>query len=347
MSATTKNYFSYYLLPAACAFCSGSAWQINSMARHDTLLADTFAAALIRLLAVGSAAVVLILICQWLTCRVIKAFAQGEQREAGWQRSDMLASLVLLLPLTGAFGFRFDATGLLIMLLVFSFCKLWAGWKYVQRETREHLVHQGLWLPLVFLLSGFAALIYQVVWQRYLLVLLGVNIESVTLVVSVFMAGLGLGALGGGALTLCYRDSRRLLTFFLGCELAIGLCGFASGFWFDWLEANAGWSGAAIKVAAMFYLSVPTLLMGATLPLLVAYLKQYHLDTGKAVGWLYCGSTLGSAIACFVTVHLLFIWLGLQGSLLVAVATNLIVIALALKAGRRFAVVLPPGGSNA
>jgi len=53
-------------------------------------------------------------------------------------------------------------------------------------------------LCVLFFFSGFPALIYQLVWQRALFRIFGVNIESVTIVVTAFMLGLGLGGLAGG-----------------------------------------------------------------------------------------------------------------------------------------------------
>ena len=50
----------------------------------------------------------------------------------------------------------------------------------------------------IFVLSGFAALIYQVAWQRALFSVYGLNVESVTVVVTAFMLGLGVGSLAGG-----------------------------------------------------------------------------------------------------------------------------------------------------
>ena len=55
-----------------------------------------------------------------------------------------------------------------------------------------------LWICAVFLLSGFAALLYQIVWQRALYAIYGINIESVTMIVTAFMLGLGIGSLVGG-----------------------------------------------------------------------------------------------------------------------------------------------------
>src|SRR5215475_4851554 len=56
-------------------------------------------------------------------------------------------------------------------------------------------------LLLLFFISGIPALIYQLTWQRALFRIFGVNIESVTIVVTAFMLGLGLGSLAGGWLS--------------------------------------------------------------------------------------------------------------------------------------------------
>src|SRR5258708_36704827 len=56
-------------------------------------------------------------------------------------------------------------------------------------------------LCILFFFSGFPALIYQLTWQRSLFRIFGVNSESVTIVVTAFMVGLGLGSLAGGWLS--------------------------------------------------------------------------------------------------------------------------------------------------
>src|SRR5690349_24823288 len=82
------------------------------------------------------------------------------------------------------------------------------------------------WFYLLFFLSGFPALIYQIVWQRTLFAIYGVNIESVTVVVSAFMLGLGLGSLAGGRISR--RPTAPLLLLFGGIELGIAAYGVAS-----------------------------------------------------------------------------------------------------------------------
>src|SRR6266581_4417876 len=72
---------------------------------------------------------------------------------------------------------------------------------------------------LLFFLSGFPALLYQIVWQRALFTLYGVNVESVTMIVTVFMLGLGLGSLAGGRLST--RKGLHLLLAFGLIELGV------------------------------------------------------------------------------------------------------------------------------
>src|ERR1700733_10314371 len=82
------------------------------------------------------------------------------------------------------------------------------------------------WPYLFFFVSGFPALLYQIVWQRALFTLYGVNIESVTMVVTAFMLGLGLGSLLGGIVSRYQRWS--LLEIFGIVELLVGLYGIIS-----------------------------------------------------------------------------------------------------------------------
>src|ERR1700693_218192 len=81
------------------------------------------------------------------------------------------------------------------------------------------------WPCLFFFLSGFPALLYQIVWQRALFTIYGVNIESVTVIVTAFMLGLGLGSLGGGWLS---NRAVPLLAVFGAVELGISVFGLFS-----------------------------------------------------------------------------------------------------------------------
>jgi spermidine synthase len=173
----------------------------------------------------------------------------------------------------------------------------------------------------VFLLSGFAALVYQVVWQRALFTIFGVNIESVTLVVTVFMLGLGLGSLAGGALSK--RGARSLLLWFSAIELAIATFGVISLDLFERVgEATLAASTLLTGIATFLLLLPPTLMMGSTLPLLVTFAVMRSGNVGRSVGLLYFVNTLGSAFAAFATVLFLMRTLGQQRSVFVAAALN-------------------------
>lgn len=180
------------------------------------------------------------------------------------------------------------------------------------------------WLYLLFFLSGFPALIYQIVWQRTLFAIYGVNMESVTVVVSAFMLGLGLGSLAGGRVSR--YPAAPLLLLFGGVELGIAVYGASSLPLFHRVAAfTAGAPPLETGLISFALVLLPTVLMGATLPLLVAQLVKLSGNVGRSVGMLYSVNTLGSAVACFVAALVTMRYLGMSGSVAVAAALNTLV----------------------
>ena len=176
----------------------------------------------------------------------------------------------------------------------------------------------------LFFLSGFPALIYQIVWQRALFTFYGVNIESVTVIVTAFMLGLGFGSLAGG--TLSKLERLPLLPVFGAIEIGIGLFGvFSLSLFHRVALVSAGASAPKTGLITMSMLLVPTLLMGATLPLLVTYLVRVTHNVGESVGVLYAANTFGSATACIIAASLTMRLLGESGSVRMAAALNIIV----------------------
>jgi spermidine synthase len=176
----------------------------------------------------------------------------------------------------------------------------------------------------VFCTTGFAALLYQVVWQRVLYATFGVNVEAVTTVVAAFLAGLGVGSILGGR--LAKRSAPVLLLSCGMIELAIGIFGLFSLGFFRWvgsltLGLPAIERGATMAAAVM----LPTTLMGASLPLLVSYLVPSTGNVGRTVGLLYFINTAGSAFAALAAVLLLLGNFGETSSVRVAAALNLLV----------------------
>jgi predicted membrane-bound spermidine synthase len=181
-----------------------------------------------------------------------------------------------------------------------------------------------VWVPIVFAASGFAALIYQVVWQRVLYAWFGVNVEAVTIVVSAFLAGLGAGSLAGGRLAV--GTQRDLLRKFGLTELAIAGIGLGSiGFFKAVGTLTLGLSPTSRGIVLAATAMLPTTLMGATLPILVEYVVQRTGNVGRAVGRLYFVNTAGSAIAAFAAVLLMLGNMGEWGSVRIAAVVNLLV----------------------
>lgn len=183
---------------------------------------------------------------------------------------------------------------------------------------------QYSWVYILFFFSGFPALIYQIVWQRSLFEIYGVNIESVTIVVTAFMLGLGLGSLFGGYLSK--MPQVPLLMVFGVVELGIAAYGLVSLKVFHTVAIfTAGHSTLTTGAVSFLLVLLPTILMGATLPLLVEHLVRASSNVGHSVGILYFVNTLGSAAACFLAVVVLMRALGQSGSVRVAAFINIVI----------------------
>ena len=185
-------------------------------------------------------------------------------------------------------------------------------------------------LPLsaaAFFASGFAALLYQVIWQRLLVLFSGADLYSVTIIVASFMGGMGVGHLAGGH--VADRVSPRTSLFcFAGAELAIALFGFFSrGLYYDFLYNRFGAAqipAPALALLLFISLLVPTFFMGASLPLLSRALASRLERAASVIGILYGVNTLGAATGALVSTWVLLPRLGLDGSIRVGVVFNVL-----------------------
>ena len=179
----------------------------------------------------------------------------------------------------------------------------------------------------LFLLSGAAALFYQVSWQRILGVFSGVHIYSITIIVTAFMAGLGFGSFFGGR----YADRlgvRRSIIGFAICEAVIGAFGLISG-WLFYDVANEQLGGlvrypAVLPIVHLTLLFIPTFLMGASLPLLSRGLVLSQAVAARTISVLYGVNTLGAASGAFLATWLLFSEVGFSGTIQAAAILNLL-----------------------
>jgi len=195
-------------------------------------------------------------------------------------------------------------------------------------------------ITLFFLLSGATGLVYQVLWVRMLGLVLGHSVLAISVVVAIFMAGLGLGARVAGS--RAHRAGRPLFSYGL-LEAAIGALALFSpiliGAGADLFGrlSGGGESLAGVMLVAVVVLLPPTTAMGATLPLLTRWYAREERTLGRDMGWLYAvntsGAVLGAALAGFV----LLPSLGQPVTLYLAASINLVVALGALLLGRRHA----------
>ncbi len=188
-------------------------------------------------------------------------------------------------------------------------------------------------LYLLFFLSGFAALIYQVVWVRSLSLVFGGSHLAVTTVLSVFMGGL---ALGGSLLGARADRARRPLRLYAALEIGIAssaaafyllLQGYPSIYVPLARLAEASPLGlTVIRVAlASIGMLVPTTLMGGTLPVLSRFVAGRPDALRGHLAFLYALNTLGAVAGTLAAGFLLLPRFGVARSVLTAVAINLLV----------------------
>lgn len=178
----------------------------------------------------------------------------------------------------------------------------------------------------LFFLSGFAALLYQVIWQRLLVFYTGSDTVSISLIVSAFMTGLGLGYLVGGRLA-DRGTATQNLRYFLVAEAGImAFAALSKWILYDFLYINSPIDNDSpvIMYAVVFaVLLLPTFLMGFSLP---ALSRAFQFGDGPAqaryISLLYFVNTLGAAVGAFVTGFVLVRQMGYESSIWVGVVFN-------------------------
>ncbi len=198
-------------------------------------------------------------------------------------------------------------------------------------SSRARPVRRSLILAL-FVGSGAAGLVYQVVWSRELVLVFGNTTQAVATIVTAFMAGLGFGSLVGGRWA---NRSRQPLRLYGALELGVAVFAVLLPFAFDDLAEvyRGAYPGlvdntlglTAVRFAlALAAVAPATFLMGATLPLLVRYLVRTLDEAGARLGELYAANTAGAVAGTVIAGFVLIEFLGLRLTSYVAVALNLL-----------------------
>jgi spermidine synthase len=178
----------------------------------------------------------------------------------------------------------------------------------------------------LFFLSGFSALTYQIAWQRMLGLFSGSDSIAVTIIVGSFLLGLGIGSLVASAIA-DRLSTRGAILGFAVCEFGVGLFAIASKlFFYDLLfKRMVAFSDSAAFVffASFLGLLVPTFLMGLSLPLLAKALVRQIETAAAQIGWLYGVNTLGAYAGAFLSGCVIIGTIGYVPTILLAAGLNL------------------------
>ena len=167
-------------------------------------------------------------------------------------------------------------------------------------------------------LSGLCALGAEAIWTRLLALLFGASVYAFSIILAVFLMGLGIGSGAGSFLCRIVRRPRR----------ALGWCQLLAAYAIAWTAYNLGaalpnwpinpllppniWLHFEIDLARAVWALLPaTLLWGASFPLALAAASNGP-DTGRLTGGIYAANTLGAIIGALSTSLLLITWVGSQ-----------------------------------
>jgi len=190
------------------------------------------------------------------------------------------------------------------------------------------------------LLSGAAALSYEVVWSRMLVLVFGNSADATMLVLCAFMVGMAAGARAVGRLADGMPSPLRI---YVAAEALLALYAIAVPFLMPSLERAGALTGAldipllravARFAAAFCIVAVPALFMGATVPVLVRGLAGAAAQVRARVGLLYGANTLGGAMGAALCGFLAIPFLGLRATSWTAAGASLLAAGLGLMALR-------------
>lgn len=191
----------------------------------------------------------------------------------------------------------------------------------------------GLLLLPIFILSGFAGLIYQSLWSQYLGLFLGHSSYAQSLVLMLFMGGMAIGAWWASRRSTKWRYP---LLAYAVIELLIGVLGLAFDGIFQGLTGWAythllpsleGQGASALRWTLATVLVLPQcILLGATFPLMSAgYLRVQPQAQGEVLAGLYFANSVGAAAGALASTYLLVPAMGLPGAVMVAGVLNVLV----------------------
>lgn len=194
-----------------------------------------------------------------------------------------------------------------------------------------------------FFLSGLTGLIYEVLWTRSLVQVIGASPYAVGIILTVFMGGLGVGAYIAGRVIDRIRRPVNLVRLYGRLQLIIGIYALVvplllkaftplCSVLYNGLYTSSGLYHFLIFFGCGAILAIPVMCMGATLPILCRYYVSERAHLASRIGRLYGLNTLGAALGALLAGFWLIAWFGMTGTLILAVVLNIAIGIVCLKA---------------
>ena len=168
-------------------------------------------------------------------------------------------------------------------------------------------------------ISGLCALGAEVIWTRLLSVMIGATVYTFSIILAVFLVGLGLGSAGGSV--LARSGSRSALGWCqMGLAAAIAWAAFALSdsipYWpINPLLSTSPWFNFQIDIVRCLWAILPSaMLWGASFPLALAAAASRDDDPGKLVGRTYAANTVGAILGSLLFSMVFVPWIGSQNS---------------------------------
>lgn len=193
------------------------------------------------------------------------------------------------------------------------------------------------WYFFFFLLSGFCTILYEIIWLRIAMAQFGVTTAMVSLVLSAFMVGLGLGSWGSGIVVSKYgaRAEFPALRLYALTELLIGASAVAVPYQLYWgrelllrIVREMSLSSSAYYLPSGIWLAITLVpwcaCMGSTFPFAMAAIGQNRsLKAARSFSYLYLANILGAAAGAVIPLFLIELF-GFQRTLHISAMLNVL-----------------------
>lgn len=197
----------------------------------------------------------------------------------------------------------------------------------------------GNWVLRIYFICGFAALAYEVMWNRILVLHLGSSVYAYSIMLTVYLLGIVLGA---AIMSFYVKKLKRpilvfvIIQFVIAFDLILLINQFGVlpetlyniRFYLglpDSGEVNYGLHILSVFCGVLQVLILPTVLFGASFPLVIRLFVKTREALGQETGLLYAFNTVGNILGAFCAGFLLIPFLGVQHGLLFTASLNLLV----------------------